>query len=198
MSNLSECPYLATGDYFRSVVRDGGPLASTVRTYMEAGRLIPDDIVIGEVRKKFDDGSFDQGFIFDGFPRTQGQANALDQLLEGRSLGRLQLVVFIDVPDEVVISRLSARRICDDCGAIYNLTNMPPKVDGMCDRCAGPLIQRADDVEETIAERLSTYREQTMAIAAYYEQEGLLHRLDGRRGSEEVSQKVLGLIQAAV
>jgi adenylate kinase len=181
-----DVPYLATGDHLRSLISAGDPRSTALRSFMEAGNLVPDEVIIGEVDAIFEAGTFDSGLLLDGFPRTEVQAEYLEETLRKRGLGDIQIVVYIDVADEVVIGRLTTRRICGACGAIYNTLSSPAKVDGVCDRCGGEVVQRADDTEETIGRRLAVYKAQTGAILAFYETRGLLLRVDGSEGSGHV------------
>jgi adenylate kinase len=153
---------------------------------MESGNLVPDDIVIGVLKERIAQPDCKNGFILDGFPRTIPQAEALDAM--GVNIDR---VIDIVVPDEAIVTRMSGRRVCENCGATYHLVNNPPKVEGVCDKCAGALIQRKDDNAETVQERLNVYHNQTEPLEAYYEAQGKLFKVDGTRGVAEISADIL-------
>ena len=190
IDDVAEGAYLATGDYFRRLIREGDPRSSTFSSYMDAGKLIPDEIVIGEVDALWADGRFDGGFVFDGFPRTIGQAHALESKMIERNLGELTAVAYIDVPDTEVLKRLTTRRVCPSCDAIYNTLTMRPKVGDICDRCGHQIVQRPDDTEATISNRLSVYKSQTADILEYYRNKDLLLELDGMIGSDQVLERI--------
>lgn len=187
---LPDGAYLATGDHFRKLIRENDPRTNEFSGYMEAGELIPDDLVLAEMKTLWSTGRFDSGFVFDGFPRTIGQAHALDQQLGLRELGSLTAVAYIVVPDGDVLRRLTTRRVCPSCDSIYNVATLKPKIDGICDRCGSQIIQRPDDVEGTILRRLSVYKSQTAEILSYYQQLGLLLELDGMSGVESVLAEI--------
>jgi len=155
-------PQVSTGDLLRAAVEEGTELGREAKRFMDAGELVPDDIVIELVRARLAQDDCARGFILDGFPRTPAQADVV------AAFARIDLVINLDVPDEVLIERLEARRTCRSCRAIYNLKNIPPKVEGRCDRCGGELYQRGDDRREVIVPRLETYRRQTLPLVEYY------------------------------
>jgi adenylate kinase len=180
-------PYIGTGDLLRAHKREGTELGQQAKEYMEAGKLVPDDLVIAMILDKVEDEG-DDGFLLDGFPRTINQADALSEALERRGR-KLTAALLIDAPDELVIERLSGRRQCSE-GHLYHVKYDPPKRDDVCDRCGKPLHQRDDDRPEAIKERLSTYHEQTEPLIEYYEQRGLLRRFDGTRDKVEVHDHI--------
>jgi adenylate kinase len=155
------------------------------KRFMDAGGLVPDEVVIGIVRDRLAETDCESGFILDGFPRTVGQARALDQFAS------LQAVVNIVVPEEQVVSRLSGRRTCKACGAIFHVVNSPPSVSGTCDQCGGELYQRSDDNETSIRARLAEYREKTAPLESYYGELGVLHEVDGTGDLDDVETRVL-------
>ncbi len=171
-------PHISTGDILRAAVAAGSELGREAQRYMEAGDLVPDDVVIGIIRERLTASDTAEGFMLDGFPRTLEQASALDAMLEqaGRAL---TVVLVIDVPEEELVERLSGRRACRDCGKGYNVVFDPPKKDGVCDVCGGELFQRSDDNEETVRNRLQVYRRQTAPLIGYYEQKGLVATVYG-------------------
>lgn len=183
-------PQISTGDILREAVREGTPLGMKAKAYMDQGKLVPDEIVIGIIRERLEAKDTKKGAIFDGFPRTVPQAEALDRIME--ELGRkIDAVIDIEVSDEEVLRRLTGRRTCRDCGAMYHVVFNPPKKEGLCDVCGGELYQRDDDKEETIKNRLRVYREQTEPLETYYEQKGILRRVKGEASIEEVEKEIL-------
>jgi adenylate kinase len=182
-------PYIATGDLLRDAVKEGSELGKQAEKYMKAGQLVPDEIIIGMIFQYIESEEARDGFLLDGFPRTIRQAEALDEELA--KLGReLTAVLLIEVPDEEVIRRLAGRRVSAKTGRVYHLEFDPPKHPDRCDVDGSRLIQREDDKEETIRERLKVYHEQTAPLIDYYEQRGLLRRFDGCRSPEEVHEHI--------
>ena len=179
--------YIATGDLLREHKAQRTELGLQAEQYMDAGKLVPDELVIAMILDKVEEEG-DDGFLLDGFPRTIAQADALGEALDRRAR-RLTAALLIDVPDEVVIERLSGRRQCAN-GHLYHVAYDPPKHDGVCDQCGKPLRQRDDDRPEVIAKRLRTYHEQTEPLIEYYEQRGLLRRFDGTRDKVEVHDHI--------
>ncbi|MEX0892679.1 MAG: adenylate kinase [Gemmatimonadota bacterium] len=182
---------LSTGDLLRDAVRRKTPLGLRAQAVMAAGELVPDDVILGIVRDFMAERPTAQGFIFDGFPRTVAQAEALDKLL--RELDRpLDAVVVLEVADDELVRRLTGRRSCSNCGAIYHMVFEPPAEPGVCDRCGGELTQRADDQEDTVRRRLEVYREQTAQVLAHYARsDAPVHELDGARPPEVVQADML-------
>ncbi|HEV3228500.1 MAG TPA: adenylate kinase [Solirubrobacteraceae bacterium] len=182
-------PYIATGDMLREAVREGSELGTKADEYMREGKLVPDEIIIGMIFERIESEESRDGFLLDGFPRTIRQAEALDQELA--KLDReLTAALLIEVPDEEVIRRLAGRRVSAKTGRVYHLEFDPPKHPGRCDVDGSRLIQREDDKEETIRERLKVYHEQTAPLIDYYEERGLLRRFDGRRSPDEVHEHI--------
>ena len=181
---------LSTGDLLRDAMRDGTQLGLEARRFVDAGELVPDDVILGMVRQVMAEAEDASGFIFDGFPRTTAQAEGLSRLLAEMSQ-RIDAVVVLDVDDETIVGRLSARLWCSQCGAVYNLTTHAPNVPGVCGVCGGELVQRADDREETVRRRLEVYRSQTAPVVAWYRREGVpVREIDGNRAIEEVQREV--------
>ena len=173
---------IATGDLLRDAVRRGTPLGQKAKSYMDAGELVPDAVILGLVGEAAASGNN----VFDGFPRTTVQAEALDKLLAERGQ-RIDAVVLVDVPDELLVRRIAGRRSCPTCGAVYNIHVQPPVQAGVCDKCGSALTQRADDTEETVQRRLQVYREQTEPLIEYYRSRGApFHTVDGARAVDEV------------
>jgi len=188
-------PRLSTGDLLREAVRQGTSLGLEARRYMDAGELVPDEVILGLVREYLQTEG-DEGVIFDGFPRTQAQARALDQLLEelGRRIGA---VLVLEVPDENLVRRIAGRRSCPGCGAVFNVHFDPPTVQGKCDRCGAALVGRADDDEATVRRRLAVYRAQTAPLIEYYERAGTrLERVAGERPVDQVQHSLVELLSA--
>lgn len=178
-------PQVSTGDLLRAAVAAGTELGKKAKSIMEAGGLVSDEIVIGLVKERIAKPDCSRGFILDGFPRTIAQAEALEKI------AKMDAAVNLDVPDDVIIERLEARRTCRSCQAIYNLKNAPPKVPGKCDACGGELYQRDDDKRESIQARLKTYRAQTLPLIGYYEKKKILSTLDGTLAPETVLASVV-------
>jgi len=178
---------ISTGDLLREAVRNQTTLGLEAKSYMDQGKLVPDAVVIGLVKEKLTDPSCAKGFVLDGFPRTVPQAEALGVALasKGIALGR---VVNFQLSREDIVRRLSGRRSCPKCQATFHVDFAPPKVDGICDRCGEPLVQRSDDRREAIEMRLKVYDEQTAPLVRYYQERGLLFQLDGSGGVDVVFQ----------
>ena len=178
--------HLSTGDLLRSHRQQGTALGDEASRYMDAGELVPDEIIVDMVRERLKRLPEETGILFDGFPRTVAQAEALGDVLDdaGRSVDR---VVVLEASDDVLIKRISGRRSCTECGAVYNVHFDPPESEGECDRCGGELTHREDDTPETVEKRLQVYREQTEPLVAYYEEsDAALQRVDGEQGVGEV------------
>ncbi len=187
-------PQISTGDMFREAVAKGTELGKKAKEYMDRGELVPDEIVIGIVRERLSQPDCEKGFILDGFPRTIAQAEALDEMLD--DMGRkIDAVINIVVPDEEIMKRIVYRRVCKECGAVYNLIYSPPKQDGVCDKCGGELYQRDDDKEETVRERLRVYKEQTEPLINYYSQKEVIHDIDGTKDIEEVWKQIEDVLE---
>jgi adenylate kinase len=184
-----DLPYYATGDILRAAIAEGTELGKEAQPVVEAGDLVPDELMIGVIMERFDTPEAEDGFILDGFPRTVGQAEALDEALDRRGRS-LTAALLIDAPAEEVIRRLSGRRICVKNGHVYHVENDPPKNEGVCDQDGSRLIQRDDDKPETIKRRLSVYREQTEPLIDWYDQRGALRRFDGSRPPDEVHSHI--------
>ncbi|HSE92196.1 MAG TPA: adenylate kinase, partial [Methylomirabilota bacterium] len=171
-------PQVATGDMLREAVGAGTSLGTTARSYMDRGALVPDDVIIGLIAERLGRTDAAGGFILDGFPRTIPQAEALDHLLKdlGQSLDR---VIYFDVPEAELLRRLTGRRSCPVCQSTYHVVSAPPKREGSCDKCGASLVQRADDSEATVCQRLEVYARQTAPLLDYYRGRGLLATVDG-------------------
>jgi len=195
MVDKLEVPQISTGDMFRAAVKDGSPMGKKAKEYMDKGALVPDDVVIGVVKERFEKPDIKKGFILDGFPRTLDQAKALDKLLSDMGNG-LDHVVVIEVPDESLVGRLTGRRTCRGCGYMHHVQFDPPKKEGVCDKCGGELYLRDDDKEATIRDRLSTYHAQTSPLIDYYSTKGIVRKIDGTRSMEDVNKEIFKAIGA--
>lgn len=181
--------YVATGDILRQAVAGGTPLGERAKRYMDAGELVPDEVIIGVIAERLRSDDARDGFLLDGFPRTIAQAEALDEALD--AAGReVTGVLLIDAPDEEIVRRISGRRVGPVSGRVYHVEFDPPKVEGKDDVDGADLVQRDDDRPETVRKRLEVYHSQTARLIAYYEERGLLHRIDGTRSPAEVHEHV--------
>ncbi len=182
-------PQISTGDILREAVRNGTELGKLAKKYMDEGKLVPDDVIVGIMKERLSKEDAKKGFILDGFPRTIAQAEAFDKMLE--DMGEtLKAVIFIDVPKEELLRRLTGRRTCTKCGRMYHVEFSPPKREGVCDECGAPLYQRDDDKEETILKRLETYESQTLPLVDYYKSKGILVRIEGVGSIDEINSKI--------
>ena len=188
-------PQISTGDILRSAVKEQTPLGVEAQGYMDQGRLVPDEVVVGIVRERLTASDCNGGFMLDGFPRTLPQAEALDATL-GEMKREIHHVISIEVDNEELLRRLTGRRTCRNCGAMYHIMFNPPQKDGICDQCGGELFQRDDDQEATIRARLQVYEEQTAPLIAYYNKKGLLRPIEGVGAIEEIFQKIVEVIGA--
>jgi adenylate kinase len=182
-------PYYATGNILREAIAAETELGKKAKAIVEAGDLVPDDLISAVIEERLDSGEADDGFLLDGFPRTIGQAEMLEQALKKRGR-RLTAALLIEAPDEEVVRRLSGRRTCVKNGHVYHVEFDPPKNDGVCDQDGSRLVQRDDDKPETVQKRLAVYHEQTEPLIQWYEERGLLRRFDGTRTPEEVNSHI--------
>lgn len=188
---------ISTGDILRKAVADQTPLGKEAAGYLNSGALVPDTVIINLVAERLKQKDCEPGFILDGFPRTIPQAKSLDEILQRMGLS-LNRVLSVRVPKEVIIERLSGRRTCRNCGALAHVMFTPPKKAGVCDRCGGELYQREDDREETIANRLAVYDNQTAPLADYYRQRGLLSEVDGVGEISQIRDRVIAALGGVV
>ena len=173
LTKLDGSVQISTGDILRSAVQAGSELGKQAEAFMKAGDLVPDALIMGIMEQRLQEPDCANGFLLDGFPRTIPQAEALKDLL-GRIGVTLDFAVEIDVPRDVILDRLTTRRTCVDCGAIYNVKSMPPKVEGVCDKCGGKVVQRDDETEAAISNRLDVYNEKTAPLVDFYRNENML------------------------
>ena len=183
-------PTISTGNMIREALKSGTEMGLKAKAFIEAGKLVPDEVVIGIVDERLRQEDCKNGFILDGFPRTIPQAEALDRM--GVTIDR---VVDINVPDEVITRRVSGRRACLDCGNTYHIETKKPQKEGVCDRCGSTLVQRKDDKPETVQERLQVYHEQTEPLRDYYAAAGKLLVVDGQQGIQEIAEQTLSLLK---
>ena len=178
-------PHISTGDIFRENIKNGTELGKRAKEYMDKGELVPDDLVIEIATDRLLKDDCKDGFLLDGFPRTVYQAEKLDEFLKAHD-SKIDKVLDIAVEKEELMTRLTGRRVCKACGASYHVLNIPPKKEGICDVCGAPLVQRADDNAETVANRIEVYEAQTMPLIEYYEKAGNIAHIDGATGLESV------------
>lgn len=182
-------PHIATGDMLRDAVAEGTELGEKAKGYMDRGELVPDELVVAITGERLRRQDCHKGFLLDGFPRTKAQAEALERILASMST-RLDVVINLNVDEEEIVKRLTKRRTCRRCGAIYHLIFSPPKRDGVCDDCGGELYRRSDDSEETVRKRLRVYKAKTESLVDYYIERGLLRDIDGNPSVEEVFRNI--------
>lgn len=183
-------PHISTGDMFRAAIKEGTALGLKAKSYMDAGGLVPDEVTIGIVEERLGLPDCADGFLLDGFPRTLAQGSALADILDRLGM-KLDGVINIEVDEEVLIPRLTGRRVCRKCGASYHMVFNPPQQEGVCGQCGGELYQRSDDTVETAKNRLNVYNSQTEPLIAFYEEKGLLKRINGDQPIDQVFQDIL-------
>ncbi|MBI5389338.1 adenylate kinase [Candidatus Woesearchaeota archaeon] len=186
-------PQISTGDILREAIRQGTLLGLEAKKFMDKGELVPDTVIIGIIRQRIQEQDCKNGFIFDGFPRTIPQAEALRKMLVLLNLS-LDAVLSIVVKDEILIKRISGRRTCPVCNAVYHILHNPPRMPGLCDRDHTPLIQRNDEKEETVRNRLVVYKKQTQPLIDYYKKQGLLKEVDGEQTIEAIYSQIAGFL----
>ena len=183
--DLLKIPAISTGNILREAVKNGTEMGQKAKSYMDAGNLVPDDVIIGIVKERLAQSDCENGFVLDGVPRTVAQAEALDE-----AGVRIDRVVNIQVEDDAIVRRMSGRRVCGDCGASYHTDYKPSKIDGVCDKCGGKLVIRKDDQESIVKDRLQVYHDLTEPLIAYYEKKGVLKTVIGQERVEDTSELV--------
>jgi adenylate kinase len=183
-------PTISTGNILRAAIKNGTPVGLKAKEYMDAGHLVPDDVIIGVINERLQEADCANGFILDGVPRTIAQAEALEKA--GISF---DAVVAIEVPDEKIVQRMSGRRVCETCGRSYHIVSVPSKVDGVCDSCGGRLVQRKDDKPETVLDRLSVYHKETEPLKGFYEARGILKTVPDQPTLDETTQAILAVLR---
>jgi adenylate kinase len=182
-------PQISTGDLLRAAVADGTDLGKQANEYMTAGKLVPDEVVIGLIEERLKEDDCQSGFILDGFPRTVAQADKLKEITD------IDAVVNVDVDTSILVDRLTGRRTCKNCNAMYHMVFNPPKQEGVCDACGGELYQRSDDNEETVTKRVKTYNENTAPLIDYYKETGKVKDVNGQGGIDEIFQNILKVLK---
>ena len=193
---------IATGELFRAAIKGGTALGREIQAVYDRGELVPDDLTIALVEERLDElgeersqGARIDGALYDGFPRTIAQADALSRALRARGED-LTAVIAIDVPRKTLLERLAGRRVCATCGRVYNVFSDPPPVDGVCDVCGGPITQRADDTPDAVSKRLDLYELETAPLVDRYEKQGLVERVDGNRPVDDVTESIVAAIRS--
>lgn len=186
-------PTISTGDIFRQNIKEGTELGKKAKEYMDAGDLVPDELVCDLVVDRLEKDDCKNGYILDGFPRTIPQAEALTAALKEKGTG-IDFALDIEMEDQAIIDRMAGRRVCAKCGETYHVVNIPPKTEGICDKCGGSLEVRDDDQPETVKKRLGVYHEQTAPLIEYYKTQGILHEVDGNLGLEGVNNKIYEIL----
>ncbi len=196
LKEVTSYTHISTGDMLRSAVKEGSNVGMEAKGYMERGELVPDEVIIGIVRDRIHADGGQTDYMFDGFPRTLEQASLLDETLAAAGAA-VDAVFLMEVPETALVERLSGRRVCRSCGAVYHVRNIPTRVEGICDRCGGETYQRADDNEETVLNRLDVFKKQTESLIDYYEQKGVLVRIDASKDKESTVTTMLGHLRGA-
>ncbi len=186
-------PHISTGDMFRAAMKNGTKLGLLAKSYMEKGALVPDEVTIGIVEERLQEDDCKNGFLLDGFPRTIAQAEAFDAFLNSNNI-KLDAALNVDVDASILIRRMVGRRVCKTCGATYHVEFNPSKVEGVCDNCGSPLIQRADDTEETAVNRLETYDAQTAPLLDFYAKKNLLKTVNGDQPLDKVFDDIKAVL----
>ena len=179
-------PTISTGNILRAAIKNGTPTGLKAKAFMDEGKLVPDEVIIGIIHDRLAEEDCARGYILDGVPRTIAQAEAME-----KAGIQFDHVVSIEIADETIVNRMSQRRVCEDCGASYHLVAVPPKVEGVCDACGGKLVQRRDDEPEVVRARLEVYHQQTEPLKAFYAERGLLRAVENRATVEEMSEAIL-------
>lgn len=182
-------PHISTGDMFREAVKNNTPMGLKASEYMKNGQLVPDDITIGVVEERFSKDDVKIGFMLDGFPRTIPQAEALDSIIKNKKL-KITAVILLDVDKDLIVRRITGRRSCPSCGNVYHIETIKPKKDGVCDSCGTALIQRKDDTEEVVKERLEAYEKQTAPLIDFYRSKNLLVTIDASLSPEHTVKQL--------
>ena len=191
-SNRYSIPHISTGDIFRKNISENTPLGVEAKSYMDNGQLVPDEVTINMVKERLKEDDCKNGYLLDGFPRTVSQAEALESFLNERNES-LNTALLIDVPTDFILERMTGRRVCPSCGASYHI-KFNPAVDGKCGLCGTEVVQRKDDTEETVKERLDVYKEQTQPLIDFYKEKELLSVVDGTKAINEVFENICDVL----
>ena len=182
-------PTISTGNILRAAVKNGTPTGLKAKAFMDAGKLVPDEVIIGVINERLQESDCANGYILDGVPRTIAQAEALEQ-----AGIRFDAVVALEVPDQRIVDRMGGRRVCERCGASFHIVQIPPKQEGVCDACGGALVQRKDDSPETVLDRLAGYHKETEPLKGFYEARGVLKTVDDLPTVEETTQAIMKVL----
>ena len=186
-------PHISTGDIFRANIKEGTDLGKEAKSYMDKGELVPDELTVRLLLDRVSKDDCKDGYVLDGFPRTIPQAEVLEKELE-KNGDRIDKAVNVDVPDENIVNRMSGRRACLKCGATYHIVHIPPRKEGICDNCGSELVQRDDDKEETVKNRLKVYHDQTAPLIEFYSSRNVLETVDGTKPSEDVFANICSIL----
>ena len=186
-------PHISTGDIFRANIKEGTPLGLEAKSYMDQGKLVPDELTVKILLDRVAKDDCKNGYVLDGFPRTIPQANVLKEALEKQN-DKIDYAINVDVPDENIVRRMSGRRACVTCGATYHIEHVPPKKEGVCDKCGSELILRDDDKPETVLNRLKIYHDQTQPLIDFYNNEGILKEVDGTIDVKDVFANIVAIL----
>ena len=193
ISNRYSIPHISTGDIFRKNISEGTPLGIEAKGYIDKGQLVPDEVTINMVKDRLTWEDCKNGYLLDGFPRTVAQAEALQEFLASRD-EKLDTALSIEVPSQFILERMTGRRVCPSCGASYHVKFNPPAKAGVCDVCGSDIVQRKDDTEETVSERLDVYERQTQPLIDFYNNRNLLSTVDGTKAINEVFESICGIL----
>lgn len=188
-----QIPHISTGDIFRMNIKNGTELGKEAKTYMDAGKLVPDELTVKILLDRVSNEDCKNGYVLDGFPRTIPQAEVLTDALNKLD-DKIDYAINVDVPDENIVNRMGGRRSCPSCGQVYHIVHMPPKQEGVCDKCGAGLVQRDDDKPETVSQRLTVYHDQTQPLIEYYEKAGVLKNVDGTKDQKEVFEAITEIL----
>ncbi|HHV34876.1 MAG TPA: adenylate kinase [Syntrophomonadaceae bacterium] len=196
IASFCEIPHISTGDIFRTEIKESSELGKKIKSYLDTGKLVPDEVTVMVIKKRLQQPDCSRGFLLDGFPRTIPQAEALDGILIGLSKNRLDLVINISVDAQVLLERLTGRRVCRNCGDTYHILYQPPQKDEICDRCGGDLYQRSDDTAETVSNRLDVYQRQTAPLLEYYQKRDIVQEVNGELSIDQVFKEIEKVIRS--
>ena len=187
--------HISTGDMFRAAISNGTPVGLEAKSYMDAGKLVPDEVTDRMVKERISQDDTKDGYLLDGYPRNLSQAHAIESM--AKEIGKpVEVVINLEIPYEALVKRITGRRLCKTCGAIYNIYSSPSKTEGVCDLDGGELYQRSDDTEEKLAVRYNEYIEQTQASIEYFNEKGLVHNVNADRPAEEVMEQIRKILEA--
>ena len=187
-------PHISTGDIFRANIKNGTELGKRAKAYMDKGELVPDELTVEILLDRVAKDDCQEGYVLDGFPRTIPQAEVLDDAL-GKLSAKVDYAINVDVPDDAIVARMSGRRSCPDCGTVYHIVYNKPAKEGTCDKCGASLVQREDDAEETVRNRLKVYHDQTAPLIDFYEKKGALRTVDGTQDMKQVTDNIFAILK---